>query len=214
MVIAIIQARMSSKRLPGKVLMTLADGRSILHWCYDNVKKSNVDKVIIATSNRKDDNPIIKECKIIGAEYYRGSLNNVLKRFYKCAKFYKANYIVRITADCPFVSTEGINYLILNKGNYLPTYDILGLQSEIFSMFELTKVFLNPDNKDKEHVTNSMGNKKNHSNKGIRLCVDEISDYVLAYHVSMVINPTKNNIIKLFKKYPGLKNINKTVKQL
>ena len=86
--LAIIQARMDSSRLPGKVLMEI-EGKPMLEFMHRRVKKSKlIDKIIIATTIKKNDNPIIDLCKKKNFLYYRGSENDVLDRYYKSALAY------------------------------------------------------------------------------------------------------------------------------
>lgn len=108
-IIGIIQARMSSDRLPGKVMMTLLGG-SILENVVRRVKMSNMlDDVWIATSESHDDDIISAEAKRLGVKCYRGSLDDVLNRFCKTAEKSNADIVVRITADNPLTDPNLIN---------------------------------------------------------------------------------------------------------
>ena len=99
----LLQARMESSRLPGKVLKTV-NGISPIKLIIDKMKYFKLEKnLIIATTNKKSDNEIIKLCKLNNIKYFRGSENNVLLRFLSCSKKFKIKTIVRITADCPFI---------------------------------------------------------------------------------------------------------------
>ena len=101
--IAIIQARMSSNRLPGKVLLPLA-GKPMIRHIVDRAKScNNVSKVIVATSLEESDNPLANYCENNSIEYFRGSLNNVLSRFTEILNKHKYSYCVRITGDCPLI---------------------------------------------------------------------------------------------------------------
>ena len=101
--IAIIQARMSSSRLPRKVMSNLS-GEPMIRRIYDLVNKCDyVDKVIVATSLEKTDDELFEYCKSNKLNVYRGSLNNVLSRFVEIIKKYNPKLIVRITGDCPFI---------------------------------------------------------------------------------------------------------------
>ena len=115
--IAIIQARMSSTRLPGKVLLPLA-GKPVIHHIVDRAKSCvNVGKVIVATSEENSDDPLVEYCLENNIEYYRGSLNNVLSRFISILKLNNYDYCVRITGDCPLIYPPFIDAQIdaLNK---------------------------------------------------------------------------------------------------
>ena len=101
--IAIIQARMSSSRLPGKTLKPLA-GQPMIWHIYNRVQHCNlVDKVIVATSNHPSDNPLADYCEKNGISIYRGSLDNVLSRYLAILTEGKSPYYVRITGDCPLI---------------------------------------------------------------------------------------------------------------
>ncbi len=120
--LAIIQARMGSKRLPGKVLMNIGQ-KPMLQRVIERVKRAKlIDKVIVATSNKGKDDQIKKFCSKLNTECFRGSEEDVLARFYEAAKAQKADVVVRITADCPFVDPEIIDQIIeihlKNKNDY------------------------------------------------------------------------------------------------
>ena len=112
MVIAIIQARMGSTRLPGKVLMEV-NGRPLLAYQLDRISKSKkLDRVIVATSTLEKDGAIESFCKSYGVDCYRGSEDDVMSRYYECAKQYSPDAIVRITADCPLIDPEIIDKVV------------------------------------------------------------------------------------------------------
>ncbi len=113
MIAGIIQARMSSKRLPGKVLMPLF-GVPMLLLMVDRVMEARkVDKVIVATSNDKSDDPIWSLCNDKGISCYRGDLGDVLGRFYTLSQIIRPEHIVRLTGDCPMIDSEVIDKTIL-----------------------------------------------------------------------------------------------------
>ena len=103
MIGAIIQARMGSTRLPGKVLKNVGE-KPLLLYMIERVRKSKkLDKVIVATSILEKDNVIEDFCKENNIDYFRGSESDVLQRYYECAKSYSLDIIVRLTADCPLI---------------------------------------------------------------------------------------------------------------
>ena len=111
--IAIIQARMSSSRLPGKVMKPLA-GKPIIWHIYDRASKCRyVDKVIVATSVDPSDDPLSEFCLKNAINLYRGSLDNVLSRFTEILAKESYPYFVRITGDCPLIHPEFIDNQIL-----------------------------------------------------------------------------------------------------
>ena len=105
----IIQARYSSKRLPGKVLKKIG-GITILERVYNQVKKSKkITKIIIATSKHPTDKNIVKFCNEKKISYFCGPLNNVYKRFYLIIKNQNCKSFVRISADSPFIDPKLID---------------------------------------------------------------------------------------------------------
>ena len=159
----ILQARMMSTRLPGKVLKEIIDGKSILELILErlsNVKSS--DKLIIATSRNQADNKIEELLKKKKYEVFRGSENNVLERFYKAAKQWDLDVIARCNADCPLIDPSIVELVIDNFlkndidycSNILrPSYPV-GMHTEVFS-FEALKKAKNQarDPLELEHVT-------------------------------------------------------------
>ena len=112
-VIATIEARMTSSRLPGKVLMEAIKGKSMLEFMINRVKKSRlIDKIVIATTINETDQPIIDLCNKLKVNYYRGSENDVLLRVLNAHKKYKSDIIVELTGDCPLIDPEIIDQII------------------------------------------------------------------------------------------------------
>lgn len=110
--IAIIQARMSSSRLPGKVLKPLV-GMPMLWHIVERARTCQlVDKVIVATSIENSDDPIVEFCQQAGIHCHRGSLENVLERFLTILKRHDYPYFVRITGDCPLIHSPFIDQQI------------------------------------------------------------------------------------------------------
>lgn len=228
---AIIQVRMGSTRLPGKVLKKL-NGISVLECLLDqlNFSRQLNDKVIATTINSNDD-IISKFCESKNIKWYRGSQDNVLDRYYQCAKKFSFDTIVRITSDCPlidpYVVDKVINFYSKNSYDYVNnffkrTYPY-GNDVEIFSFDVLEKVWNNATkHSDKEHVTPyiynnpdkfSIGwieNKENLSN--FHWTVDRIEDLIF---VQKIFNKISNrpilikDIIRLIKDEPSLLEINK-----
>jgi len=110
--IAIIQARMSSSRLPGKVLKPLAGKAMIWHIYQRALECKLVDKVIIATSTETSDDPLAVFCEKNKLNVFRGDLNNVLSRFLEVLKKYPHSYFARITGDCPLICPAFIDQQI------------------------------------------------------------------------------------------------------
>jgi spore coat polysaccharide biosynthesis protein SpsF len=110
--IAIIQARMSSSRLPGKVLRPIA-GQPMLVWCVERTRLAHkLDNVVVATTTDPSDDPLAGLCAERGYPCSRGSLYDVLDRYYQAAQAFRAEIIVRITSDCPLIDPGLIDDLV------------------------------------------------------------------------------------------------------
>ena len=204
-VTAIVQARSNSLRFKGKMYATLHN-YNILEWVLKRLKKSKkINKFIVATTNKKEDLPIIHLAKKLNYQVFKGNEKDVLKRFYFCASKFKSKSILRICADNPFVDHKEIDKLIsyFQKNNYDYVYNTMktqenksadGFGAEIFDFQTLQKVFLKAKSrKDKEHVTRYIrDNKKLFSTK----CIDP--DHELAFpYLRFDINTLKDfNFIK------------------
>jgi glutamate-1-semialdehyde 2,1-aminomutase/spore coat polysaccharide biosynthesis protein SpsF len=144
-VVAIAQARMGSTRFPGKV-MTDLEGIPVLQWTVNALWDSHgLDDVVIATSTLPADDIIAHYCSMHGINCFRGSETDVLDRFYQCAKEYKADIILRLTCDCPFLDPSVISEVIrlreMTNAEYAtntdpPTYPD-GLDVECFTFAAL-----------------------------------------------------------------------------
>lgn len=120
--IAIIQARMGSSRLPGKVLKSILDKPVLWHIVNRLRSVKKIDEIIVATSDQANDGQIEKFCAFENIKCFRGSENDVLDRFYKAAVFVDATTLIRITGDCPLIDPDLISQLIVfffeNKFDY------------------------------------------------------------------------------------------------
>ena len=102
-VVAIIQARMAASRLPGKVLKDLGH-LPVLGWMLARVPRAElIDQVVVATTTDPSDDAVAAYCQEQGVAHYRGSMPDVLDRYYQAARQFEADAIVRLTADCPFI---------------------------------------------------------------------------------------------------------------
>ena len=165
MISAIIQARMGSTRLPRKVLMQIED-ESLLSYQINRILKSKlIDNIILATTTEKIDDEIVSHCKELGVDYFRGSENDVLGRYYETAKYFKSDVIVRMTADCPLLDPNIIDKTVQlfldEKVNYaantVPPENSKfpdGSDVEVFDFKSLEIANLEcKDKHDREHVT-------------------------------------------------------------
>ncbi len=143
--VAIVQARMGSTRLPGKVLMPLG-GHPVLEWCVRAARSApGVDEVWVATTTLDADDAIVKWCDEIDVNVWRGSETDVLSRFAGCADAAKADVILRLTGDCPFLDPQVIGAVVrLQKStgahyvsNVSPRTYPDGLDVEAFTLIAL-----------------------------------------------------------------------------
>jgi glutamate-1-semialdehyde 2,1-aminomutase/spore coat polysaccharide biosynthesis protein SpsF len=161
-VVAIIQARMGSTRLPGKVLADL-DGEPMLGRIVARVQRARlVQKIVIATTEAALDNPITEFCASKNVALFRGHETDVLDRYYHAAKEHAAQVVVRITGDCPLIDPEVIDRVItayLGDGcdyasNILVCTYPDGLDAEVFSFAALETAWRDARRAtDREHVT-------------------------------------------------------------
>ena len=160
--VAIVQARMSSSRLPGKVLEPLNDMPLIIFMLERLKKCTKVDHICLATSEEESDGKLAAAVEKAGFSVFRGSLNDVLDRFYTVAKKYRADFVVRLTGDCPLIDHDLVDRLIADiedgEFDYIsnidpPTFPD-GLDCEVVTMEALTRAFNESELKsDREHVT-------------------------------------------------------------
>lgn len=232
-IIAIIQARMDSKRLPGKVFISI-NKKPILWHVVNRVAASKlIDEIVIATSTKKIDNIITKFASKYHLKVFRGSENDCLDRFYMAAKKFNANIVVRVTSDCPLICPEIIDRVISEflKGGYdyitntlIYTYPE-GCDVEVFSFKAIEKAWKEcKDPVNREHVTPYIRNSekfkvKNIKNKNpidyqrYKWSVDRIDDlkfvkkvYRYLYKEGKIFSYKK--IMELLEKHPEIEMIN------
>ena len=161
-VVAILQARMGSARLPGKVLMDLG-GRSALARVISRVCRAElIDEIVVATTDSGGDEPIVAESARLGVCCFRGSETDVLDRYYRTARAFEAATVIRITADCPLIDPELVDAAIKtfreSSADYVSngienTYP-RGLDVEVFTAEALTQAWENARTPyEREHVT-------------------------------------------------------------
>jgi spore coat polysaccharide biosynthesis protein SpsF len=239
---AIVQARMGSTRLPGKI-MKIISGHPVLWHVIDRLKHSKkLNNVIIATTILKEDDVVENFCKENNILFFRGSVEDVLSRYFLTAQKFGCENIVRITSDCPVIDPEIIDNMIEEffaangkktnidyLSNSLEKTFPRGLDSEIFTFKTLEKTF-NEASKlyEKEHVTpyiyqhpelfklKNYSSSKNYSD--LRWTLDTEEDFQLIKEIySNLYNRNSiflfNDILNLMEKKPNLKNININIKQ-
>lgn len=208
-IICIIQARMGSERLPGKVVKPIK-GIPLIGYTINRLKRSRyIDEIILATSDKKQDDKLVDVAKEYKIDYFRGSEENVLERYVKCSEKYNGDIIIRITGDCPLIDPiivdNVITELIMYKYDYVrldvPNTFVRGFDVEVFTKESLLRVYNivnekynNVINKYKEHVTLFIYENKELFNvgyvKGVeelnrdyRVCVDTFEDFQVVENV-------------------------------
>ena len=161
-VVAIIQARMGSTRLPGKVLLDLA-GASVLSRVLERVRRTDsIDDVVVATTDKPSDDIIVKECLRYQIPVFRGQQEDVLDRYYRAAVSAKADIVVRITSDCPLLDPEVTSTTIQAFLNQRPDYASnclvrtypRGLDTEVMTLRALERAWLEAAKPhQREHAT-------------------------------------------------------------
>lgn len=232
---AIIQARMSSTRLPGKIMLPLKDKPVLQNITERIMAAKNIDDIIVATSTEISDDIVENFCVKTGIKVFRGSLNNVLERFYKCASMESADVIVRLTADNALIDgniiddavevffSGGLDYLSYKEG--LP----LGMHVEVFSFDALGKSYQEAkDPECLEHVTPYMiknpakfrvlffADEEDADNSSMRFTMDTPEDYEFVKRVydSFTSNIfSYGEILKLLSSHKELLAINQNIRQ-
>ncbi len=232
MIVAIIQARIGSTRLPNKVFKDLC-GRPLIWHVVDRLKYSKkINKIILATTHNPLDDTLVKWAENEQVAYFRGSEENVLSRFYEAANKSKADIIVRITADDPFKDPEIIDQvidLLQNKNldfayNNLPPSFPEGLDTEVFTYAALEQAYKNSkDVFEQEHVTQYFYRHPDQFSHGnifhskdishLRWTIDTPNDFKLALFVYKMLYKEgmlfkTKDILNLYKDYPELLEIN------
>jgi spore coat polysaccharide biosynthesis protein SpsF (cytidylyltransferase family) len=231
-VVGILQARASSTRFPGKVLKPLL-GRPMLSRQLERLKRCvTLDRLAVATSQREDDDPIAALCAQEMVMCYRGSLDDVLDRFYQCAKVGAALHVVRLTGDCPLADPWIVDALVrfyLDNGfdyasNCRPPTLPDGLDAEVFTFSALETAWREAlDPFEREHVVPFIIRRPDRFRIGnwswsedlsaLRWTVDEPEDYAFVSRVYEILYPQNpafgfRDVLALLKEHPELSDIN------
>lgn len=232
-IVAIIQARMGSSRLPGKT-MAEVNGRPMLWHVVERVKRSSaITATLVATTDRQEDDVIAEFCQENAIACYRGSTNDVLDRYYRAAKSLGATVIVRITGDCPFVDPGIVDAVVNQFNNSKSDYSTNtlvrtfpdGLDIEVFSIDALERAWREATKpSEREHVTlymrsskfvmSSVENREAYTEHRHRWTVDEPADLEFVRRVYAEFAATQktdfrmNDILALLKAKPDLEGIN------
>jgi glutamate-1-semialdehyde aminotransferase/spore coat polysaccharide biosynthesis protein SpsF (cytidylyltransferase family)/predicted dehydrogenase len=233
-VVAIIQARMGSSRLPGKSLAAI-ENRPMLWHVIQRVKRASlVDRVLVATSTSSLDDAIEQMCRENGVHCYRGSENDVLDRFYSAARAEKASQVVRITADCPLIDPEVIDRVVrrFQRGDLDYASNAMvrsypdGLDTEVFSFSALERAWHEAaKTSEREHVTPYLRSEKFRTAnvecdsttlyQHYRWTVDETADLEFIREVYRAFRGKEHfgmkDVLTLIEKNPGLEKMNSEI---
>lgn len=234
-VVAIIQARMSSTRLPGKVMKGIS-GRPILWHVVNRLSASRfIDEIVVATTTGADDDIIEEWCKLGGTSVWRGSLDDVLDRYYGAACAFGAKTIVRITSDCPLIDPALVDRAIekFNEGGYdhvsIDSSYPDGLDAEVFSFSALEKAHTEATlASEREHVTPyiwknthifRLGKIKSETDlSAMRWTVDDSKDFDLVTRIYEGINAGERvfhmeEVLAFLRKKPEVLKLNAETKR-
>lgn len=236
----IIQARMTSSRLPGKVLRVIdhKSGKTVLDQVLERVAASEyIDEIIIATTTNDDDDPIITKAQEHGVSVFRGSESDVLSRYYLAAKEHGLDDVIRITSDCPFIDPAVLDDLIrlFREGDYQYASNCIrrtyphGLDCEILKFDVLEWMYENTEDMFyREHVTSYVTHHQDEfrigsltaadDNSGIRITVDTVNDYILTCVLADLLKGKENatsyrTIVDTYRDHPYLSDINGDILQ-
>ncbi|HCE45651.1 MAG TPA: spore coat protein [Lentisphaeria bacterium] len=237
-VLAIIQARMGSSRLPGKMTLPLIHGKGALELMVERVRRSKkIDKLIVATTVNPSDEELVEICGKMNVDCFRGSEDDVLDRFYQAYATAGMDFetIVRLTGDCPLhdpaVIDKVISEFLNSESDYVsnvdpPTYPD-GLDTEVFSSAALVKAWFEAKMKsEREHVTIFIRNrtdlfrKSNVRNSAdlssYRWTLDEESDYRMIKSVCENLYDARkdfgmDDVLEFLGKHPEIDAINRKI---
>ena len=235
-VVAIIQARMGSTRLPGKVLKDL-EGETVLSRCVKRVRRSQtINEVLVATTDRAADDAIVAECRKISAPVSRGDQDDVLDRYFRAAQLTKADVVVRITSDCPLIEPEVIDKTIAAFVEAKPDYASnslartypRGLDTEVMTSATLGRAWQQAQKPyEREHVTAyiyehpadfnllSVTNDVNLSEHRWTVDTPEDLEFARAVYARLKENPnfTWRDVLGVLEREPQLLELNRGIAQ-
>lgn len=239
-ILCIVQARMGSERLPGKVMRNIL-GKPMIIYTLDRIKKSKyIDEIVLATSLEKSEEPMVSYLIDHNYKIFRGDENNVLKRYVDATNEYGGDVIIRVTGDCPLIDSTIVDYVITfflsHSFDYVrldvPETFIRGLDIEIFTKEAINRVCnitksIEGDSPYKEHVTYYMYTHPEEFSIGIvkgsnlfrkehRLCVDTMEDFQLVTLIYEHFNDeyvSAKEVVKFLDENPMIAKMNQKIKQ-
>ena len=239
-IVAIVQARMGSSRLPGKVLMDIA-GKSVLAHCIERLARAGrIDEIVVATTEHAEDMAIHEAATALGAKTFAGSESDVLNRYRAAAEWAKADIVVRVTSDCPLIDPEITDNVIEAylesevdlASNVIRRTFPRGVDTEVLSvdMLRYLDGFVKKP-EEREHVTMHLYQNQEQfwlasvETEGpmhrpeLRFCVDTEADLDFMRTVFKKIDAADNlfpifEAVKLIEREPKLADINAHVEQV
>ncbi len=234
-IIGVIQARLDSSRLPGKVLSDILGKPMILHLVNRLKHSTMLSNVVIATTNRDEDKPLCEFADSEGISYYAGSENDIADRLYQTGKMFDATAIVKVNGDCPLIDSSLIDNAVKNYLSLFPRPDLVtnsvvrtfpeGMQYGLFNLKTLSEICKTLKDKFWREFVHMyiIENKKRFSVINIenkidlsilRWSVDYLEDLEFVRQVYENIYPNNNffeiaDILSLLEKKPEIKTINK-----
>jgi spore coat polysaccharide biosynthesis protein SpsF len=237
--VIIVQARMTSTRLPGKVMKPVL-GKPLLQYQIERLQRVKLaDETVIATTTNKTDEPIIDLCNTLSVAHFCGSEEDVLARYYDAATKHQADAVIRVTSDCPLIDPQVINqvidYYLQNQSNYDYVSNSIkrtyprGMDTEVFSFSVLQQAFLEATAPpDREHVTPFIHRQPERYHLGhvtyiedcshYRWTVDTPEDFELIQKIIQAVYPTQpsftlEDCLRWLRKYPDWYFINSHIEQ-
>ena len=233
--LVIIQARMGSSRLPGKILKPLGDVDVLTYDIARCRAIEGVSEVIVATSSLPQDDAIAAWCEAQQVAYFRGSEDDVLDRYVQCAKLFKPDYVMRVTSDCPFVDYEMASEMVTLMEQECKDVVLVegelprGLVVELISYEALLRIDnLGKEPRHREHVTYYAYEFKeqfetvtyqtpaNRQAPELRITLDTKEDYALLVEVAKYFNDplvSSVDVIRYLKETPEVAKINAHIEQ-
>jgi spore coat polysaccharide biosynthesis protein SpsF len=235
--IVIVQARMTSTRLPGKVLLEVA-GKSLLEYQIERLRRAELaDSIVVATTVNAADQPIVALCERLAVPVSRGSEHDVLARYHDCALAHRADVVVRVTSDCPVIDPQVLDATIdcYRRGQFDYVSNSLersfprGLDAEVFTFRALAEAHAEAiDEEEREHVTPflyrrpqryRLGNFASpHDLSGHRWTVDTPEDFALVSRLIGTLYPVLprfalQDMLAWLKGHPEVSALNAHVEQ-
>jgi spore coat polysaccharide biosynthesis protein SpsF len=234
--VAIVQARMGSSRLPGKVLTDIG-GQSMLQRVVSRAARARLlDAVVVATTTDTRDDAVVRECDRLGVLSFRGSENDVLDRYYGAARAFEADTVVRITSDCPLIDPQLVDRVVgelaRQQADYASNTLVLsyprGLDAEAFTMASLTAAWENATEAyERVHVTPFLYRRPDRFKLVNVACAEDVSSlrwtvdtpddlrllrclFDRAVHLG---DPGWEDVLEIVRREPALRDINGHIRQ-